>query len=83
MSTSAGLKMKKLIWTKLTGTSDMKKVKDLKGQSASVICAMNWSIRMTVDRNEGLKLSSADHKNISGIKIPGMTGGFQMYISLL
>ena len=41
---------------KLTGTSDMKKVKDLKGRSL-LLFVNEWSIRMTVDRNEGLKLT--------------------------
>ena len=41
---------------KLTGTSDMKKVKDLKGRPL-LLFVNEWSIRMTVDRNEGLKLT--------------------------
>ena len=41
---------------KLTGTSDMKKVKDLKGRPLLLFVNV-WSIRMTVDRNEGLKLT--------------------------
>ena len=41
---------------KLTGTSDMKKVKDLKGRPL-LLFVNEWSIRMTVDRNKGLKLA--------------------------
>ena len=41
---------------KLTGTSDMKKVKDLKGRPL-LLFVNEWSIRMTVDRNEGLRLT--------------------------
>ncbi len=41
---------------RLTGTSDMKKVKDLKGRPL-LLFVNDWSIRMTMERNEGLKLS--------------------------
>ena len=41
---------------KLTGTSDMKKVKDLKGRPL-LLFVNDWSIRMTTERTEGLKLS--------------------------
>lgn len=41
---------------KLTGTSDMKKVKDMKG-SPLLLFINQWSIGMTLDRNEGLILS--------------------------
>lgn len=41
---------------KLTGTSDMKKVKDLKGRPL-LLFVNEWSIRMTMERNEGLRLS--------------------------
>jgi len=41
---------------KLTGTSDMKKVKDLKGRPL-LLFVNEWSIRMTQDRNEGLILT--------------------------
>ena len=41
---------------KLTGTSDMKKVKDLKGHPL-LLFVNEWSIRMTIDRNDGLKLT--------------------------
>ena len=40
----------------LSGTSDMKKSKDLKGRPL-LLFAHEWSIRMTLERNEGLKLS--------------------------
>lgn len=41
---------------KLTGTSDMKKIKDLKGNPL-LLFINSWSIGMTLDRNEGLVLS--------------------------
>ena len=41
---------------KLTGTSDMKKVKDLKGRPL-LLFVNEWSIRMTIERNDGLKLT--------------------------
>ena len=41
---------------KLTGTSDMKKVKDLKGRPL-LLFVNEWSIRMTIDINDGLKLT--------------------------
>lgn len=41
---------------KLTGTSDMKQVKDLKGRPL-LLFVNEWSIRMTIDRNDGLKLT--------------------------
>lgn len=41
---------------RLQGTSDMKKVKDLKGNPL-LLFAHEWSIRMVLERNEGLKLS--------------------------
>ena len=41
---------------KLTGTSDMKKVKDMKGNPL-LLFVNQWSIGMTLDRNEGLILS--------------------------
>lgn len=40
----------------LTGTSDMKKIKDLKDRPL-LLFVNEWSIRMTQDRNEGLILS--------------------------
>ncbi len=42
--------------TKLTGTSDMKKVTDLKGRPL-LLFVNSWSIQMTLDRNKGLMLS--------------------------
>ena len=42
--------------TKLTGTSDMKKIKDLKGNPL-LLFINSWSIGMTLERNEGLVLS--------------------------
>lgn len=41
---------------RLTGTSDMKKIKDLKGRPL-LLFVHEWSIRMTLERNDGLKLS--------------------------
>ena len=41
---------------KIVGTSDMKKVKDLKGHPL-LLFVNEWSIRMTIDRNDGLKLT--------------------------
>ena len=41
---------------RLTGTSDMKKIMDLKGNPL-LLFVNAWSVGMTLDRNEGLKLS--------------------------
>ena len=41
---------------KITGTSDMKRVKDLKGRPL-LLFVNEWSIRMTQDRNNGLILA--------------------------
>ena len=41
---------------KLTGTSDMKKIKDLKGNPL-LLFVNSWSVGMTLDRNKGLVLS--------------------------
>lgn len=41
---------------RLVGTSDMKKIKDLKGRPL-LLFVHEWSIRMTLERNEGLELS--------------------------
>ncbi len=41
---------------KLSGTSDMKKIHDLKGNPL-LLFINQWSIGMTVDRNKGLVLS--------------------------
>ncbi len=45
---------------KLTGTSDMKKVKDMRGNPL-LLFINPWSIGMTLDRNEGLELSEFGH----------------------
>ena len=46
---------------KLTGTSDMKKIQDLKGNPLLLFVkstySNSWSVGMTLDRNEGLKLA--------------------------
>ena len=48
------------VWTtfraKLSGTSDMKKVKDLKDRPL-LLFVNEWSIRMTQERNDGLVLT--------------------------
>ena len=41
---------------KLTGTSDMKKIRDLKGNPL-ILFVNSWSVGMTLERNEGLRLS--------------------------
>ena len=41
---------------KISGTSDMKKIKDLKGRPL-LLFVNSWSVGMTLDRNEGLILS--------------------------
>ena len=41
---------------KLSGTSDMKKVKDMKGNPL-LLFVNAWSVGMTLDRNPGLELS--------------------------
>ncbi|MBR6093503.1 MAG: peptide chain release factor 3 [Lachnospiraceae bacterium] len=41
---------------RIVGTSDMKKVKDMKGNPL-LLFINPWSVGMTLDRNEGLKLS--------------------------
>ena len=41
---------------KIQGTSDMKRIKDLKGNPL-LLFANSWSIGMVEERNEGLKLS--------------------------
>lgn len=41
---------------KISGTSDMKRVRDLKGNPL-LLFAHEWSVKMVLDRNEGLKLS--------------------------
>ena len=41
---------------RISGTSDMKKIKDLKDRPL-LLFIHEWSIRMTMERNEGLKLS--------------------------
>ena len=56
MSISAGSKTKDIDLNKLVGTSDMKKIKDLKGNPL-LLWVNSWSIGMTLDRNEGLVLT--------------------------
>lgn len=40
----------------ISGTSDMKKIRDLKGR-VLLLFEHEWSVKMVLDRNEGLKLS--------------------------
>lgn len=47
---------KNLDMDKLTGTSDMKKIMDLKGNPL-LLFVNAWSVGMTLERNEGLELS--------------------------
>ena len=47
---------------KINGTSDMKKVKDLKGNPL-LLFVNAWSVGMTLDRNEGLVLSEFGRNN--------------------
>lgn len=49
------IKNKEIDLDKLSGTSDMKKVKDLKDRPL-LLFINSWSIGMTLDRNEGLEL---------------------------
>ena len=43
--------------SKLVGTSDMKKIKDLKGRPL-LLFINSWSVGMVLDRNEGLDRKS-------------------------
>ena len=47
---------KELDLDRLTGTSDMKKVVDMKGRPL-LLFVNEWSVGMTLDRNDGLILS--------------------------
>ena len=47
---------KEIDMDKLIGTSDMKKIQDLKGNPL-LLFINSWSVGMTLDRNEGLELS--------------------------
>ncbi len=47
---------KEIDMDKIVGTSDMKKIKDLKDR-ALLLFAHEWSVRMTLERNSGLELS--------------------------
>ena len=42
--------------TKITGTSDMKRIKDLKDRPL-LLFVNSWSVRMVEERNPGLELS--------------------------
>ena len=47
---------------RIVGTSDMKKIKDLK-DNPLLIFANSWSVNMVLERNEGLKLSEFGKNN--------------------
>ena len=47
---------KEIDMDKIVGTSDMKKIQDLKGNPL-LLFVNSWSVGMTLDRNEGLELS--------------------------
>ena len=47
---------------KIVGTSDMKKIKDLK-DNPLLIFVNSWSVNMVLERNEGLKLSEFGKNN--------------------
>jgi len=47
----------------IIGTSDMKKIKDMKNQPL-LLFVNAWSVGMTLDRNKGLKLSEFDNTEI-------------------
>ena len=49
------IKSKNIDPEKITGTSDMKRIQDLKGNPL-LLFVNAWSIGMTLDRNEGLVL---------------------------
>jgi len=46
---------------KIVGTSDMKKVKDMRG-TPLLLFINAWSVGMTLDRNDGLVLSEFGHE---------------------
>ena len=48
--------------SRIVGTSDMKKIKDLKGNPL-LIFTNSWSVNMVLERNEGLKLSEFGRNN--------------------
>ena len=48
--------------TKLTGTSDMKKIKDMR-DNPLLLFINSWSVGMTLDRNPGLVLSEFGKNN--------------------
>ena len=56
MSISAGSKTTDIDLNKLVGTSDMKKVTDMR-DNPLLLFVNPWSIQMVLDRNEGLVLS--------------------------
>lgn len=53
---------KKAMLNRIVGTSDMKKIKDLK-DNPLLIFVNSWSVNMVLERNEGLKLSEFGKNN--------------------
>ena len=53
---------------KLVGTSDMKKIKDLKGRPL-LLFVNSWSIRMVLERNEGLNFRIRTFLKLTSIRI--------------
>lgn len=63
MSRSAGLENPEEInMSRIVGTSDMKKIKDLK-DNPLLLFVNSWSVNMVLERNEGLKLSEFGKNN--------------------
>ena len=48
--------------SRIVGTSDMKKIKDLK-DNPLLMFVNSWSVNMVLERNEGLKLSEFGKNN--------------------
>ena len=48
--------------SRIVGTSDMKKIKDLK-DNPLLLFVNSWSVNMVLERNEGLKLSEFGKNN--------------------
>ena len=52
---------------KIVGTSDMKKIQDLKGRPL-LLFVNSWSVGMVLDRNEGLYCQSSDANKFTVIR---------------
>ena len=57
------IKNKDVDLDKITGTSDMKKIRDLKGNPL-LLFVNSWSVGMTLDRNEGLILEEFKENDV-------------------